>query len=122
MISESDWSVNDGVGYLHEDILQNTWTEITKTFTPTTDMVTISFGQFGPQDSVRMYFNDFSLVAGNGQEMTVIPPKPSWTPNASGTPANTFTPHRHTGPHAYSNPAPLRYPDAFSNKREHECI
>ncbi len=72
-MSDSDWgssrfTVNDGdfqeiggISNLDQRYEQNIWNKIAFTFVPATDLVMVSFGVFGPESTIDLYFDDIML-------------------------------------------------------------
>jgi len=75
-VANYDWSEAAVKNQLHTLYPRNTWNLVSLTFTPTKNFVNVSFGQFGPQDRIDMYFDDVILVekGAGGQQPTATQP------------------------------------------------
>jgi len=103
-----DWSEALTVNQMHVQYAKGQWHELKYKFTPKTDQVSVSFGQFGPQDRVDLYFDSLSLspvdpaapVNEPTATNTTQPPAdvtptltntPIFTPTVTSTPTSTST-------------------------------
>jgi PKD repeat protein len=61
-IFNSDWSEAANVSKMHRTYERGKWHKIALAFTPQDSSIHISFGMYGPQDKVELYFDDFLLT------------------------------------------------------------
>jgi hypothetical protein len=74
-VNDYSWGKVAEVNNLHRHAVKNEWTQIKLEFTPTTDLISISFGMFGPQDRAKLLFDNFVL--------NVMPVEPDEDPPVS---------------------------------------
>ncbi len=94
LITNSDWSTILTGANLHAYFPQGTWTQVTLPFTPASSAIFLTFGQFGPQDQVDIYFDNFVLTGPvpGGQSETPTPTATQTPAPVTDTPTATFTP------------------------------
>ena len=73
-VTDSNWKEVATINSLHTLCAPGGWNKLALTFTPTTSQVRVSFGMFGPQDAVEMYFDDLALNKKTGNLLPTANP------------------------------------------------
>ncbi len=73
-VVDANWATLAEVNKMHATVARDTWQKLTLNFTPTTDKVILTMGEFGPQTSVNFFFDDVSLQASSSSSTTNQPP------------------------------------------------
>ncbi len=128
-----DWTEAGSISRMHERVPQASWQKVSLAFTPTSDKIAVSFGLFGSQDSVLMFFDDFNLQQVSSTSTlqptgvpTTVPTTPlNGTPTAVPTTppilSQTAVPTTHPNltptsvPSTASNPTPTAVPTITPN-------
>ena len=62
-VQDQTWSKISTITQLHKHYTRYDWHKIAISFVPTTDSIRISFGVFGPNQNIELYFDDFKLFS-----------------------------------------------------------
>jgi PKD repeat protein len=65
-IINQDWSEAAGLTKMHRSYEKGMWHKLAIAFTAESPTIRITFGMFGPQERVEMYFDDFQLIEKHG--------------------------------------------------------
>ena len=74
-VQDQTWSNISTINQLHQHYTQYDWHKIALSFVPTTDSIRISFGVFGPNTNIELYFDDFNLFSKTKNANPLIHPE-----------------------------------------------